>query len=716
MEKEWSRTMVRYICACFLVLLVTSFGFAFDENNPDSPTPILLSGSDSTRVLAVNERSFRGSLPKAKANAFIPSPKTRVVLFVGNLDLMPDEGANAFRVYLEDNSGKLFRLSVEEMYPVETQKNVYAVVVKLYDETGFGEQPQPIGDYAVFLTWRGMSSNRLKLGIGKTGGEVKDVKSIYSAGKAAAIAPNFVGLKNSGDRIRFLEQATFGMNNALDQRIRRIGIRTWLAEQFQIQNPTFPYPTVPNFLETNTTMGCPTTADVNCNRDNYSMYQLQKWFGQEALYGDDQLKRRVAWALSQIWVVSGVDTQQAAWEREYLKALDNNSFGNYRTLMSDMTFNPAMGDYLNMLGSTKTNPNENYPREILQLFTVGLFMLNQDGTIQRDGNNLAIPSYTQTDVNNFTKVFTGWNLATAFLGPNGNLVLNYRDPMVLNQANHDVTAKTLLNYPGAVNPTLPANQNGLIDANQALDNLFNHPNVGPFVGKHLIQALVTSDPTPAYVSRVSAAFNNNGFGVRGDMKAVIRAILTDPEARGNIKTDPTYGKLREPVQLATNIMRNFNVVAIDGVSQSDGYFNAQTSALGQNQFNSPTVFNYYSPDYVVPGTSVLGPEFGIQTTGTAVSRINFINTIVYGTIGVGTNTPLGTKLDLTEMQNIAAADTTSNQLLDALNNRMMHGTMDAAMRSSIMTAVNAVASTSPLTRARVAIYLIATSSQYQVQR
>jgi uncharacterized protein (DUF1800 family) len=460
------------------------------------------------------------------------------------------------------------------------------------------------------------------------------------------------------------------------------------------------------------------------------MYPLQTWFYKEALYGDAQLRHRVAWALSQVWVVSGVDTQQASWMIAYHQQLSKNAFGNWRQLMTDVTLNPAMGNYLDMVRSTRTNPNENYPREILQLFNVGLFMLNQDGTLQLDGEGNPIPTYTQDTINNFTKVFTGWTLCevTGAQCPNRTTgAPNYKDPMIVVNANsHDITAKTLLNYPGSTTTSVApctgcTGTNTINYANatlhQALDNIFYHPNVAPFVGKLLIQHLVTSDPSPAYVGRVAAAFNNNGAGVRGDMKAVIRAILLDPEARGNIKTDPAYGKLREPVQLMTNIYRQLGVTDAAGTGLSDGNINRFPSGLAQSTFNPPTVFNYFPPDYVVPGTALLGPEFAIFNTGTSVGRANLGNSLVYGVVNVAQpDTPNGTRLYLGELQAIAAADTTSNQLMDVLNQRFMHGRMSPQMRTRILTAVNAVAASDPLGRARAAVYLVVTSSQYQVQR
>jgi uncharacterized protein (DUF1800 family) len=389
--------------------------------------------------------------------------------------------------------------------------------------------------------------------------------------------------------------------------------------------------------------------------------------------------------------------------------------------MKDMTLNAAMGNYLDMARSTKNNPNENYAREIMQLFSIGLFMMNQDGTLKLDNQGQPIPTYTQDTVNNLTKVLTGWTFCTSgdqAICPQNTVpgAPNYKDPLLLNQNNHDVTAKTLLDYPGAVNKNIAAGLNGNTEIELALDNIFYHPNVAPFVSKQLIQKMVTSDPSPAYVGRVAAKFNDNGQGVRGDLKAVVRAILLDPEARGDVKTDPYYGKMREPIQLMTNFYRQFGVSSADGTQQSDGVLAVYGDRMGQNLFYAPTVFNYYTPDFVIPGTSLLGPEFGIRTTGTAIAEANFVNTAAFSKVNIGTNNPQGTWIDLSEMTALAQADPTGNQLLDTLNNRMMHGTMSAAMRSKILTAVLAISSTSPQTRAQQAIYLMATSSQYQIQR
>ena len=678
-------------------------------------------------------------------------------MFITNVDPMEGEGSSAFRIYARDENGRIVRFPVIDFRPAGGQPDVYALTFALKNEMGYWQAPISRGDLLVRVTWRGLSSNELLLGHGSRGGKLGTEKHLKSSslsevrsgkflGSEASATSNVgVGYKWSGDRIRFLEQATFGPTPLLDNRIRRIGIRTWLGEQFDKPYPSaaYPYPDIP-LKSTNTediTLGCgpapnPSTLEYRvCIRDHYSMYPVQKWFFSEALYGDAQLRHRVAWALAQIWVISGVDTQQSSWMIAYHKVLSQHAFGNYRDLMKDMTLNPGMGNYLDMARSTRNNPNENYPREILQLFAVGLFELNQDGTLKLDGSNNPIPTYDQNGVNNFTKVFTGWSFCNTGCPNSGPGLVNYKDPMVLNLGvttlggnRHDLTAKTLFNYPGAPDPTIAACTGTCDDTlpsiamyantslDQTLDNIFNHPNVGPFVSKILIQHLVTSDPTPAYVSRVAGVFNNNGSGVRGDLKAVVRAILLDPEARGDAKTDPNYGKLREPVQLLTNVFRQIGVKGAGGAGLSDGVVNGQTSNLGQNVFNSPTVFNFYPPDNVIPGTALLGPEFMLMTTGTSVGRANFANTMVFNQIVISENAPQGTSLDFAELQELATIDTSSNRLLDVLDQRMMHNTMSPSMRASILAAVNAIASSNPLQRAKQAVYLVATSSQFQVQR
>lgn len=718
--------MKKIIRPAIFSILLLSFCFSIfaqDDSNPESPIPVLLNDSDKTRVLAVNSNRWTGEIPTIGQTVFKPGFKTVITIFATNFDFNEGESVNSVRVYLKQRSGKVYQLPVEDL--VRIDKKNYALKVRLFESPNLRTQPSADGDSLIYLTWRGLSSNVLKIGLGSTGGDLK-IPTEFRANPENT--NDLAGYRWSGDRIRFLEQAAFGPNTELDNRIRRVGLRIWLNEQFEMPYPYYPYPNIP-LMPMTPPSSCDAVIFPACYRERYTQLPLQQWFFKEAMYGNTQLRHRVSWVLSQILVTSAVSVQQSSHMIAYHKVISDNAFGNYRNLLKQMTLNPAMGSYLDMVRSTKTNPNENYPREILQLFSIGLFKLNQDGTMQIDNQGNPIPTYTQEDINNFSKVFTGWSFCeTTAVCPNRTAgAPNYKDPMLINPSNHDLTEKTLLSYPNAVNTTIPACQNCTTNeaitayANDSLDkaieNIFNHPNVAPFIGKLLIQHLVTSDPSPAYVARVSAAFNNNGSNVRGDMKAVIRAILLDPEARGNIKTAPRYGKLREPVQLITNLTRIFPAKSFNGEDLSDGSLGNYTKKLGQNPFYSDTVFNYFPPTYIVPGTTILAPEFGLLNTGTAINRTNLLYLLIFeGLTPTATDSLKGTSLDFSEIIPYAENDPSGNQLLDVLNYKMMHGALTAEHKNSILTAVLAVPANNPLLRVKTAVYLIAASSQYQVQR
>ena len=670
MDSRISRMVLR-VLTLVAVMSVAAIGIAAQDPDPNSPTPILLSENGSTRALTALPAKIRAGSDSARVVPKAFSLGEKAELFVTNLSLMEGEGANAFRVYAVDKDRHQFRFPVLSIEEADGVDKVYRLTILLTDEIGYWPAPAADGDVLIYLGWRGLASNSVRLGIGKTGGDIKDAPGsrptpLGTKGDVAnrVESVDAIGYRWSGDRFRFLQQATFGPNLALDNRVRRIGLRTWINEQFETPYASFTnncaaYPTITDPLaypcEPLKPANAPTNCDgdqnsvpdipVTCQRDTYTQYRPQTWFFKQAFYGDNQLKHRVSWALAQIWVTSGNDIQQGRHMIEWHKVLSKHAFGNYRDLMKEMTLHPTMGEYLNMRESTRTAPNENYAREVAQLFSIGLFMLNQDGTLQRDAQLNPIPTYTQDEINALTRVLTGWSFCTVPASC-PNIVagtVNFIDPMLLNpgitnavQNRHDIGAKTLFTYPGSsatqniaacpptgaggcgitcpttgtANCTL---QSGFTSATalaatltyannsleKAIDNLFNHPNVGPFVGKILIQHMVTSDPSPAYVSRVAAQFNNNGSGVRGDMKSVIKAILLDPEARGEIKTDPHFGKLREPVQLATNFARTFNVRAANGTGQSDGGISgarvcgrAQFNGMAQIPFMAPTVLNF----------------------------------------------------------------------------------------------------------------------------
>jgi len=510
------------------------------------------------------------------------------------------------------------------------------------------------------------------------------------------------------DAIRLLEQSTFGPNDILLAHVQSIGTQAFLNEQFAAQPSQYPaFEYVPAGAQATF---CATDPDPQCARDYYSLFLLQNGFFQNALSANDQLRQRVAFALSQILVTSGTDINLAYGMAKYQQIFLDNAFGNYEDILTKVTLSSVMGDYLNMVNNDKPangiSPNENYAREIMQLFSIGVSELNQDGTLILDAGGAPIPTYDQGDaIEGFAHVFTGWTYPVLPGVPaRKHNPKNFLGDMVPVDSNHDKGAKTLLN-----GVTLPGGQSIQSDLTNAIHNIFMHPNVGPFIGKQLVQKLVTGDPTPQYVSRVAAVFNNNGQGVRGDMKAVINAILTDPEARGAIKLDPGYGKLREPVLFMAAAARALNT-ASDGV-----YFQQQSTQLGQRLFYPASVFNYYPPTYVLPGTVALAPEFAIQNSSTAINRYNFANTLSFGTIAPLATLPgaIGTRPDWTALSALAG---NPNALLDKLNVLLLHGTMPAAMRASIVPAINAIAASDLLTRAKTAFYLVVTSPQYQVER
>ena len=535
------------------------------------------------------------------------------------------------------------------------------------------------------------------------------------------------------DTVRFLEQSTFGPTYDLIAHTEEVGFEAFLAEQAAA--PMRDYPDLPFWPQTRPTT-CTNVAPSTCQRDNYSLYLLQKHFFSNALYGQDQLRQRVALALSQIIVTSAVDVPLPSWMRGYQQLLYAGAFGNFRQLLYDVTRNPAMGRFLNMVNNRcqtptpananvcrnglKSQPNENYAREILQLFSIGTFILNQDGSRQLDGDGNPISTYDQNTVEQFAKVFTGWVLAPALPAPPeiGGIVPNYRDPMVVHKDSqgredyHDRGAKTLLN-----GVQLPAGQSTDQDLNAAIDNIAYHPNVAPFISKQLIQHLVTSNPSPGYVARIAAVFTANQTSPT-QLFEVVRAILLDDEARGDAKdpaTFPNYGKLREPVQFIANILRAFNA-ASDGVLDS---LNVSGSAIGsadmgQDVFNAPSVFSFYPPSARIPGTTVLGPQFVLFSSLTSIRRANFVNRVIFSTIPAAQpNRPNGTSIDLSAWDSLAA---NPDDLIDKLDELLMHFTMSDSMWQTIRDAVSTIPAANRRQRVRTAIYLIVTSSQYQVQR
>jgi uncharacterized protein (DUF1800 family) len=513
------------------------------------------------------------------------------------------------------------------------------------------------------------------------------------------------------DAARLADQAAFGPTPALVAQISQQG-SAWIDGQ--IASPATGYPALP-VVDPNVAVGCPPTlpAGNTCARDNYSAFPIQRVFFQNALSGSDQLRQRVALAYSQIFVVSSVQIAPAYALREYQQMLLDDAFVNFRQLLEDVTLSPVMGAYLDMANNNKGNPakgispNENYAREVMQLFSIGVNRLNADGSPVLQ-NGAPVPTYDQGTVENFARVFTGWTYPTApGAAARSNNPRYFIGKMMPVDSNHDTDPKTVLN---AV--TLAANQTAQADLQQGLDNIFNHANVGPFIGKQLIQFLVTSNPSPAYVARIATVFNNDGTGVRGNMAAVIKAILTDAEARGSTIADANYGKLREPAVEVVAVLR-----ALHG--SSDGVYPiAVARSMGQPLFGPNTVFSFYPPTYPLPASStLLAPQFGILNTATALAQLNFLNSLLYSPNGIPpvANVPgaTGTQVDLS-LYEASAGD--ANALVSQFDANVLHHTISAGESAAIVPAVDVIAATDPLDRARAAAYLVFASPRYQITR
>ena len=766
---SWKRLIV-FACAGLTAFVCGAFAPATAAPSV-SPTLISVSAG-STRAVALESVSMRSEpFSLLSEGNFSPNdPRTRITLFVMNLDLLAGETHNSLTADAEDAAHMHYPLKVEYVGQVPNFPGIYMVVMRLNDL-----MTANLGDVLVRLNLHGVGSNRVRVAIGQIGGGPADDPGAVGtpAPQTPPPAPTPLTIAqfqaqysdplfpSDQDIRRFLEQATWGPrgDDSDLQHIRSVGIAAYINEQFNTpplfndsSDPLFlvssDYPASPPYPQFYPASPPAPACDSVCQRDFYSLYPLQRQFMLNALTQQDQLRQRVSFAFHKFIVVGGqqLNSNQPFWFAPYLQTIDRNSFGNFRTMLYEITLNPGMGEYLNMRGNSVVNranptPNENYAREIMQLFSIGVDVLNQDGTPVLDAQGNRVPSYDQTTIANLARVFTGWDLdANKISVVDGTAtVANYQDPMVPNgnRNRYDIAQKTLLTDINHANPVVvPACANcttgtsaqqtaatqayAVTSLNTAIDNLFNHPNTGPYVCSQLIHQMVTSNPSPAYVGRCSAAFANNGSGVRGDIKAVITAILLDPEARGAAKTDPNYGHLREPVLLMTHLLRAFNATS-DGVlvTSSPGSF---SNNMGQNVFNPPTVFSYFPSDYGLPGTNLVGPEFGILDTSTTYQRTNFMNTLFLANSGNGIpinnpNRPAGTQLNYSTYQALAG---NPQQLVDALNTRLMHGTMSQAMNANIVATVTAItnanATTQALQRTQTAIYLVATSAQYQVER
>jgi uncharacterized protein (DUF1800 family) len=462
-------------------------------------------------------------------------------------------------------------------------------------------------------------------------------------------------------------------------------------------------------------------------------------FWRQAVLGPDQLRQRLAFALGEIFVVSTVNSPAIGpapdAHASYLDMLSRNAFGNFRTLMEQVATHPTMGKYLSHMGNMKEDPgtgrlpDENFARELMQLFTVGLWELNPDGSRKRDANGQDIPTYSQADVMGLAKVFTGWGWgngkwSNGFLNAPGGYIYarDWNHQMINYPEYHSTSEKNIIR--GVI---IPAGSSGDQSLKIALDTLFNHPNVGPFIGSQLIKRFITSNPSPAYVSRVTAAFNNNGQGVRGDMKAVIKAVLLDSEARDTSKlSDPLWGKLREPIVRYANFLRAFDVKSASGKYPITNLEDPVRS-LGQNPQKAPSVFNWFTPTYSPPGDisnkGLVAPEFSITDETTTTGYANFIVNKAERETNWWKNNVINNPASTTDY---LGADYTAEMLLastpvalvDRLNLLLAAGRMSGATRQAIIDAISTVPASknSGFNRVAGAVALTMVSPEFIVQK
>jgi uncharacterized protein (DUF1800 family) len=505
---------------------------------------------------------------------------------------------------------------------------------------------------------------------------------------------------------RFLSQAAFGGNDADIASVQSLGCAGWLQNQFTIASDQSNW----DWLMAN-------GFDVASNLNAANGIDATLW--RKLMSSPDKLRQRVALALSEIFVVSLID-MHSQWKSfsgaAYMDLLAANAFGNFRSLLQAVTLSPAMGCYLGTRGNQKENPatgreaDENYAREVMQLFTIGLYQLNNDGSVVKDGSGNPVPTYNATTVTQLAQVFTGWN----FKGYTQAAPNYLQVPMSLNAAQHSTSAKSFL---GA---NIPAGTDGNSALKIALDTLFNHPNVPAFFGKQLIQKFVTSNPSPAYISRVAAAFisgTGSAAGVRGDMKSVIAAVLLDPEALAAPgAANPAAGKVREPVVRLAQWAHTFNARSSSG-QWAVGDTSSDSYRLGQSPLRSPTVFNFFSPGFV-PANGVLGnpalvaPELQIVTESTIIAYVNFMQQVVAGQLA-----------DIVpDYSNELALASNPAALVARLNTLLAAGQLSSTTTTAIQNAIGSIAlsganaTSGPGNRVMAAVLLVMSAPEYLVQK
>nr|WP_321361719.1 DUF1800 domain-containing protein [uncultured Hyphomonas sp.] len=548
------------------------------------------------------------------------------------------------------------------------------------------------------------------------------------------------GFATQASTSRLLTQATFGPTTEDINTLTGTSASQWLVQEFA-KPATLNLDWVINYL----TLPTSRTVEGYINDRGGASPTYSFWIN--AINADDQLRQRVTYALSQILVVSRNESSTALYNRPravayYQDILARNAFGNYRDLLEDVTYSPAMAHYLTYFKSEKEDPitqrmpDENYAREIMQLFTIGLNELNVDGTEKIGSDGQPIPTYDNTDVTGLAKVFTGLSYDSAnFNDPSSASdapEVRQSTPLKMFDAYHSQSEKAFLGT------TIPAGTSGTASIEIALDTLFNHPNVGPFIGRQMIQRLTTSDPSPAYVGRVATAFNSGrytlpdgtvvGDGRRGSMQAMIAAILMDAEARSDeMLAYDTFGKIREPAIRFTQWARAFDASAVTPQNSFDPYDPTTRAQLGQEPYTSPSVFNFYRPGYVAPGSStgaagMTVPELQITNSSTLVGYANFMAHFAFAEALNGN--ALHSSSFIPDYTDERALVNDPAALVDHLDMLLASGQLTDATKNSIVQTIQAIPLTNenifnydgPLTRIGTAVLMVMTSPEYLVQR
>jgi uncharacterized protein (DUF1800 family) len=554
------------------------------------------------------------------------------------------------------------------------------------------------------------------------------------------------------DARRLLKQATFGPNESLVTSTAAKSVNTFLNEQFATAASTFTRggsDAVHKWTDPNKDyceqFAAGTAEGERCWTWNYSSQPITGDFFTHAVTGNDQLRQRVAFALSQILVVSDTQVEGTYGLREYQQILRNKAFDNYRDVLKEVTLSPSMGIYLSNVNNDKAAPNENYARELLQLFSIGVCELNADGTLK---GGACQATYNNEDVRAYAYAMTGWTYPKGGANPwcnkdgaAGTKCWDDTNPtylkgrMVPMASRHDTQERKLL-----AGVAVPASRTPEQALEKVLDSVMAHPNIAPFISKQLIQHLVTSNPSSAYIGRVAAAFNSgssNGFGsgTKGDLKATIAAVLLDTEARdANVAAQANFGKLQEPALYIANVLRAMN-------GATDGYpFSAEwmfSGSMGQAPFQAPSVFNFYPPDYPMPGKAeFVGPQFAIENVRSTFERLNFVNLIgMFPEWGdyifkarpaEEWSNSKDTKLNLSGFETDAADPP---KLVNRLADLLTEGRMPQADRDKIVTAMNTWTSAEDewlakeqtptnhrVKRVKTAVYLMLSSQYFMVQQ